>query len=150
MVALTGDKPVSCGVVVTDGRVMLLGHATMSPRWDIPKGVADPGEEFLAAACRELREETGLVADPMALVPVGTYPYSRDKGLCLFAWVPARMPDPKTLVCASHFTSRDGRTLPEFDRFGLFPQDEAVKRVGRNMAEILAGISLGDLCGASK
>src|SRR5581483_5103236 len=148
--ALTGDKPVSCGVVVTDGRVLLLGHATRTPRWDLPKGIADPGEEFLAAACRELQEETGLVADPLALVPIGTYPYQSNKGLCLFGWVPAEMPDPKTLVCASTFEARDGAMLPEFDRFGLFSRDEAVQRVGRNMAEILAGISLDALCGASK
>jgi 8-oxo-dGTP pyrophosphatase MutT (NUDIX family) len=147
--ALTGDRPVSCGVVVTDGRVLLLGHATRTPRWDIPKGVADPGEEFLAAACRELQEETGLVADPAALVPIGTYPYRSDKGLCLFAWVPAEMPDPKTLVCVSLFEARDGAMLPEFDRFGLFSLEDAVKRVGRDMAEILTGISLDELCGAS-
>lgn len=146
---MTADKPVSCGVVVTDGRVLLLGHATRTPRWDIPKGVADPGEEFFAAACRELQEETGLVADPAELVPIGTYPYRSDKGLCLFAWVPAEMPDPKTLVCVSTFEARGGEMLPEFDRFGLFPHDEAVKRVGRNMAEILAGISLEALCGTS-
>jgi predicted NUDIX family NTP pyrophosphohydrolase len=30
--------------------------------WSIPKGEIDPAEEALAAACRELREETGLVA----------------------------------------------------------------------------------------
>jgi 8-oxo-dGTP pyrophosphatase MutT (NUDIX family) len=150
MASLTGDRPVSCGVVVTDGRVLLLGHATRTPRWDIPKGVADPGEAFLAAACRELQEETGLVADPAALVPIGTYPYSREKGLCLFGWVPAEMPDPRALVCVSHFETRAGESLPEFDGFGLFPRDEAVRLVGRGMAEILAQIPLDSLLGASK
>jgi 8-oxo-dGTP pyrophosphatase MutT (NUDIX family) len=28
--------------------------------WDFPKGLADPGEELLEAAKREVREETGL------------------------------------------------------------------------------------------
>jgi len=141
--------PVSCGVIVTDGRVLLLGHATRTPRWDIPKGVADPGETFLDAALRELQEETGLVADAAALVPIGTYPYQSNKGLCLFAWVPPEMPDPRTLVCVSEFPARDGAMLPEMDRFGLFPRDEAVRLVGRQMAEILAGIPLETLCGAS-
>jgi 8-oxo-dGTP pyrophosphatase MutT (NUDIX family) len=147
---LNSDKPVSCGVIVTDGRVLLLGHATRTPRWDIPKGVADPGEAFLDAALRELQEETGLVADADALVPIGTYPYQSNKGLCLFGWVPAEMPDPKTLVCVSEFAALDGAMLPEMDRFGLFSRDEAVRLVGRQMAEILAGIPLDTLRGASK
>ena len=29
---------------------------------------------------------------------------------------------------------------PEFDRFGLFPRDEALRLVGKNMARVLAGI----------
>ena len=83
-------------------------------------------------------------------MPIGTYPYQSNKGLCLFGWVPAEMPDPKTLVCISEFAAHDGAMLPEMDRFGLFPLDEAVRLVGRQMAEILAGIPLDTLCGASK
>ena len=54
------QKTTSCGVIVTDGERLLLGHATRSPRWDIPKGIAEPGESLAAAARRELFEETGL------------------------------------------------------------------------------------------
>ena len=93
-------KPVTCGVIVTDGERMLLGHATRSPRWDIPKGVAEPGEEYIAAAVRELHEETGLEAPHSALQPLGVFEYLRDKDLALFAWTPAEMPDPAGLVCS--------------------------------------------------
>ena len=54
-------KSTSCGVIVTDGQRLLLGHATGSPRWDIPKGIAEPGESFAAAAVRELFEEVGIL-----------------------------------------------------------------------------------------
>jgi 8-oxo-dGTP pyrophosphatase MutT (NUDIX family) len=142
-------KTTSCGVIVTDGKRVLLGHATRSPRWDIPKGVADPGEDFLAAARRELSEETSLEAPETVLSPLGVFAYLRDKDLALFAWVPAEMPDPATLACSTHFDYR-GAMLPEFDRFGLFPRDEALTKVGKNMARILAGISLQALCDASR
>ena len=141
-------KSVSCGVIVTDGRRILIGHATRSPRWDIPKGMAEPGEDFAAAACRELQEETGLVARENELLPLGVRPYRSGKDLALFLWRPAAMPDPNGLVCVSCF-SWQGRDLPEFDRFGLFSQQDAVARVGKAMAPILAGISLEPACGAS-
>jgi len=70
-------KSTSCGVIVTDGKRLLLGHATGSPRWDIPKGVAEPGESFVAAAVRELLEETGLRALETDLRPLGVHQYRR-------------------------------------------------------------------------
>jgi 8-oxo-dGTP pyrophosphatase MutT (NUDIX family) len=127
-------------VIVTDGRRILLGHATRSPRWDIPKGVAEGGEEFAVAAARELCEETGLVAAAEELKALGIHPYLRGKDLALFAWLPEQLPDPRNLVCASQFALPNGSLLPEFDRFGLFCWDEALSRVGKNMARVLASI----------
>ena len=137
-------KETSCGVIVTDGERILLGHATRSPRWDIPKGIAEPGEDFVAAARRELFEETGLCAPETELKPLGVFPYRSGKDLALFVWRPPRMPDPKNLVCASCFSWK-GTELPEFDRFGLFTHEEALGRVGKAMAERLAAISLDPL-----
>jgi 8-oxo-dGTP pyrophosphatase MutT (NUDIX family) len=142
-------KTTSCGVIVTDGERLLLGHATRSPRWDIPKGEAEPGEDFAAAARRELAEETGLEAPEAELIPLGVFSYRRGKDLALFGWAPLQLPDPATLVCDSSFAWK-GRMWPEFDRFGLFTPDEALARVGKSLAPLLAGISLRTLCNASK
>jgi 8-oxo-dGTP pyrophosphatase MutT (NUDIX family) len=130
----------SCGVIVTDGGRILLGHATRSPRWDIPKGVAEPGESFAATAARELHEETGLTIASEELVELGVHPYLRGKDLALFAWMPPQLPDPQGLVCTSQFALADGKLLPEFDRFGLFPWEAALTRVGKNLARVLASI----------
>src|SRR5208337_4706453 len=142
-------RQTSCGVIVSDGERILLGHATRSPRWDIPKGLAEPGEDFAEAAARELREETGLVVPPAALVELGVHPYLRGKDLALYAWRGSPLPDPQGLACTSHFTLSDGTVLPEFDRFGIFAWDDALNRVGKNMARVLASIPRNALCGAS-
>ena len=130
----------SCGVVVTDGERILLGHATRSPRWDIPKGVAEPGETWAAAAARELLEETGLAVAPEELADLGLHVYLRGKDLALFAWRPPKLPDPESLTCSSQFTLPNGTRLPEFDRFGLFPWETALSRVGKNLARVLASV----------
>jgi 8-oxo-dGTP pyrophosphatase MutT (NUDIX family) len=135
---VVSGKRISCGVIVTDGIRLLLGHASRSPRWDIPKGLAEPGEPLLAAAVRELLEETGLKADPEALQPLGTHAYLRDKDLALFAWRPNAMPDPAHLRCFSLVERPGGKTMPELDRFGLFELDVALAVVGRNLARVLS------------
>jgi len=131
---------ISCGVIVTNGSLVLLGHATRSPRWDIPKGLAEPGETPAEAAVRELHEETGLEAPANALTPLGVHRYLPGKDLVLFVWRPASMPDPAALSCTSVFSTPDGTSLPEFDRFALFAWDDATTRVGRNMARVLAEV----------
>lgn len=130
-------KVTSCGVLVRDAAgLVLLGQATGSARWDIPKGVAEAGEAFADAACRELREETGLVADPAALRALGVHRYLPAKDLALFGWEAGRI-DVAGLRCGSTFRGRDGREVPELARFALVGWDEMLGRVGKNMARVL-------------
>lgn len=134
-------RQISCGVLVNAGAGrLLLGQATGSPRWDIPKGLAEPGERWPEAAVRELFEETGLRAEPGALASLGVHRYLPAKDLALFAWRPPACPDPAALRCTSMFRGRDGRLVPEFARFALLSWEEALARVGKNLARVLGEI----------
>jgi 8-oxo-dGTP pyrophosphatase MutT (NUDIX family) len=135
---------ISCGVVVTDdGSRLLLGRFTGLQLWDIPKGLADPGESAPAAAVRELKEETGLVAPESALRPLGLHRYRPGKDLALFLWRVEAMPDPGSLTCTSKFRDKSGRWLPELDAFVVAPWAEVRRRIGRNLWRVLAEVRDG-------
>lgn len=78
--ALPDDLPIirrrAVRLVVIDSRDALLlfhthdpDHPDLGTWWELPGGGMDPGETYLETAVRELREETGIVADPGALGP---------------------------------------------------------------------------------
>ena len=130
-------------MVATDGALLLLGRFARRALWDIPKGLAEPGEDFAAAAARELREETGLDAPPGALRGLGVHRYLPAKDLALFLWRVEAMPAVEDLRCASVFRAADGTWLPEFDRFAVLPWAEALPRVGRNLQRVLGEVRAG-------
>jgi 8-oxo-dGTP pyrophosphatase MutT (NUDIX family) len=70
------------GVVVRDGEVVTIvptrRAADGSRVLALPKGHVDPGETPIQAATREVREETGLVAEPVVELGESRYWYRRD------------------------------------------------------------------------
>lgn len=62
---------VSAVVTDDDGR-LLLGRRADNGRWAVVSGILDPGEEPAPAALREVLEETGIVAEVVALTAVST------------------------------------------------------------------------------
>lgn len=112
--------PVSCGTLVVNGAgQLLLCHVTNTAKWDIPKGMQDPGESTLQAAMRELREEAGIAFDAARFEDLGGFAYRRDKRLHLYR---VRAGDElgalAHLVCTSFFPHPvTGRPTPETDAF---------------------------------
>jgi 8-oxo-dGTP diphosphatase len=57
-------------VVVDENRVLLVrrGHEPLKGRWSLPGGLLELGESLQDGVVREVREETGLIVEPVELV----------------------------------------------------------------------------------
>ena len=133
----------SCGVIVRRAAgELLLCHATGRNYWDIPKGVRDDGETSIAAALRELREETGIELEDVHLQDLGVHRYLPRKDLHLFLLNP---PDPaldlELCRCSTHYTPRYGkREIPEVDAYRWTGRAEASDLCGKNMTRVLMAL----------
>jgi predicted NUDIX family NTP pyrophosphohydrolase len=99
--------------------------------WSIPKGETDEGEELLAAARRELHEETGFKARGTA-VPLGHVRQSGGK--IVHAWAIKGDVDPKQLRSNTFKIewppgSKRIKCFPEVDKAEWFSLAEAGRRV---------------------
>lgn len=134
---------VSCGTLVVDGAGrLLICHVTGTAKWDIPKGLRDPGEDTLAAAMRELDEEAGLAFAAERFQDLGRFPYRRDKCLHLYkVEVGETLRDLGHLACRSFFPHHvTGRPTPETDGFRWATRDEVARLCWPRMAERLLSL----------
>ena len=117
---MKGHLPVSCGtLIVNPAGQLLLCHVTHTAKWDIPKGMQDPGESTLEAAMRELREEAGIAFPAGRFADLGLFDYRPDKRLHLY--LVRAGDDLKSLdhlVCTSFFPHHaSGEDTPEVDGY---------------------------------
>src|SRR5713101_2812179 len=110
--------------------------------WTIPKGEIEPGEEFLATALREFKEEVGIDIDPKSkFLELGSI---RQKGgKIVHAWGVERDLDAATAFKSSTFKmewppgSGKIQRFPEVDRAQFFPMAEACRRIKETQTPLL-------------
>jgi predicted NUDIX family NTP pyrophosphohydrolase len=109
--------------------------------WSIPKGELEPGEDPLAAALRELEEETGWTLPvPPEVLSLGTVTQRSGKVVHGFA---ARLEvDPETIrpgMFSMEWPRGSGvlRSFPEVDRAAYFVPLEAKKRINAGQVPLI-------------
>jgi len=98
-----------------DGRKLAVIHRPKKRDWSLPKGRLEEGESFMAAALREVAEETGCEARIEEFAGFALYPAKGAPKLVLF-W---------------HMAVRGGRFRPsdEVDRLEWLTPGEALRRL---------------------
>jgi predicted NUDIX family NTP pyrophosphohydrolase len=118
--------------------------------WSIPKGLADEGEDLLAAAKREFLEETGMMIAG-EFVDLGAH--KQAGGKTIVAWACEGDFDPalvKSNTFAIEWPPHSGRMaeFPEVDRAAWYSIDEALEKINRGQRPIIAALAekLGASC----
>jgi predicted NUDIX family NTP pyrophosphohydrolase len=110
--------------------------------WSIPKGLADKGEDLLAAAKREFFEETGMQVAG-AFLDLGAHKQPSAKTIS--AWACEGDFDPATLksnTFSLEWPPSSGRMaeFPEVDRAAWYSIDKALAKINKGQKPILAAL----------
>jgi 8-oxo-dGTP diphosphatase len=75
-------RPAASAAIFRDSRVLIAerGKGAMAGIWSLPGGHIEPGERAMAAALREVKEETGIDAELLGLADVHDVLIRNDSG----------------------------------------------------------------------
>ena len=111
--------------------------------WTLPKGELAEGEEPLACALREFREETGIEPDAPTLIALGEI--KQRGGKRVLAWAFEASPDltlvdpPPSNTFELEWPPKSGKrvSFPEIDRVAFFSIDSARQKMNAAQVELL-------------
>jgi predicted NUDIX family NTP pyrophosphohydrolase len=114
-------------------------HNRDAGAWTIPKGVAEPGEDLLAAACREFEEETGVrPAGPF--LALGSIRQKAGKLVHGWAWEgDADVNQVTSNTMRTEWPRGSGRliTFPEVDRCAWYDATAARQKINPAQAQFI-------------
>jgi len=108
--------------------------------WTVPKGLVEEGEDPLAAARREFREETGIEPEGPFL-PLGSIRQKAGKTVHAWAWEGDADPERvRSETMRTEWPRGSGRwlTFPEVDRCAWFDSETARARINPAQAELVS------------
>jgi len=121
------DRPFTAALAVCRrGDRVLLAQRAKGPspaigKWGFPGGMQELGETILAAAARELHEETGISAEPLRVVDAFDVIGKEEDG---------RIRAHFTLVCVVlQWREGEGRPIEDATAVGWYAPDEAVRQL---------------------
>ncbi|MDX9861044.1 MAG: NUDIX hydrolase [Rhodospirillales bacterium] len=144
MSRLYPDRPfVGVGAVVLNGERVLLARRGNPPRagdWSLPGGAQMTGETVFEAACREVREETGLDVEVLGVVDVVDSITRDDDGRVRYHYtlidVVAEAKS-HTATAGDDAAAVGWFSLDELGRMNLWSETERIIRLGYEMRAVL-------------
>lgn len=140
---IVNGKKITAAIVIIDHEGNILGcHGTGKPTgagYDFPKGCVEEGEADIAAAVRELREETDIyLDDSYRLIDAGVHQHNKEKNIHIFIYKTNHFPDLNQLKCTTFFEAY-GKQFPEVDSYKIISKSERgmFNKVLQNKFEII-------------
>src|SRR5688572_19592039 len=136
-------RPAASAAIFRDSRVLIAerGKGAMAGIWSLPGGHIEPGERAMAAAQREVKEETGVEAELLGLADVHDVLIRNDSGLLTAHYVIAvyfgRWLGGEPVAGEE---SRDARFVPidQLESFTMTPGAQAIIARAWKLLEALA------------